>query len=189
LHQGCDLTMFNKNQRFEHREDQGPRVNWAIRFPQVRVVKDEEQLGVMTPDEARKIAQELGLDLVEIAPQARPPVCRIMDYGKFKYDQKIKEKEHNRKQRESQVQFKELRLSVFIAENDIETKINQAKKFLAEGSKVQFNLKFSGREMAHKDQGFEVVNKIVESLKDLSKIEKAPKMEGNRILCCLVPKK
>lgn len=82
-----------------------------------------------------------------------------------------------------------MRLSLTIAEHDVETKINQAKKFLTEGSKVQFNLKFSGREMAHKDQGFEVVNKIVESLKNLSNIEKAPKMEGNRILCCLGPKK
>lgn len=182
-------TMFKKNQRFDRREDQGPRVNWAIRFPQIRVVRDEEQLGIMSPDEARKIAQELGLDLVEIVPNARPPVCRIMDYGKFKYDQKIKEKEKARKQRESQVQFKELRLSVSIADHDVETKIAQAKKFLAEGSKVQFNLKFSGRQMAHKDQGFEVVNRIVESLKDLANIEKAPKMEGNRILCCLGPKK
>ena len=180
-----------KNQRFERdeRENQGPRINWAIRFPQIRVVKEEEQLGIMTPDEARRIAQEMGLDLVEIAPQARPPVCRIMDYGKFKYEQKIKEKEQARKQRESQVQFKELRLSVAIAEHDIETKINQAKKFLTEGMKVQFSLKFSGREMAHKDQGFEVVNKIVEALQNLANIEKAPKMEGNRILCCLGPKK
>jgi translation initiation factor IF-3 len=181
--------MFNKNQKFERREDQGPRVNWAIRFPQIRVVKDEEQLGVMSPDEARKIAQDLGLDLVEIAPQARPPVCRIMDYSKYKYDQKIKEKQQARKQRESLSQFKELRLSVAIADHDVATKINQAKKFLSEGSKVQFSLKFQGREMAHKDRGFEVVNKVVESLKDLANVEKAPKIEGNRILCCLGPKK
>jgi len=183
--------MFKKNQRFDRRDDQpqGPRINWQIRFPQVRVVREEEQLGVMTPDEARKIAQEDGLDLVEIAPQARPPVCRIMDYGKFKYEQKVKEKDKARKQRECVVQFKELRLSMNIAEHDVETKINQAKKFLEEGSKVQFNLKFSGRQNAHRDQGFEVVNRIVESLKDLANIEKAPKLEGNRILCCLGPKK
>lgn len=180
-----------KTQRFDRddRQDQEPRVNWAIRIPQIRVIKDEEQLGVMTPDAARKIAQELGLDLVEVAPQARPPVCRIMDYGKFKYEQKLKEKEKARKQRESQVQFKELRLSATIDKHDIEMKINQAKKFLKEGNKVRFNLKFSGRQLAHKDQGFEVVNNIVESLKDLADVEKTPKMEGNRILCCLGPKK
>lgn len=185
--------MFKKNHRsdqdFSDRDrDREPRINWQIRIPQIRVVKDEEQLGVMTPDEARKIAQELELDLVEIVPTARPPVCRIMDYGKYKYEQKMKEKEQARKQRESQIELKELRLSMGIAEHDMETKINQAKRFLSEGNKVQFNLKISGRQMAHKDQGLEVVNKIVNSLKDLANIDKSPKIEGNRIICCLGPK-
>lgn len=183
--------MFKKN----HRSDQDsrdrerePRINWQIRIPQIRVVKDEEQLGIMSPDEARKIAQELELDLVEIVPTARPPVCRIMDYGKYKYEKKVKDKEQARKQRESQVELKELRLSVSIAEHDVETKINQAKKFLSEGDKVQFNLKISGRQMAHKDQGFVVISRIVDSLKDIANIDKAPKLEGNRIICCLGPK-
>jgi translation initiation factor IF-3 len=183
--------MFKKNYRSDQDgrdHEREPRINWQIRIPQIRVVRDEEQLGVMSPDEARKIAQELELDLVEIVPTARPPVCRIMDYGKYKYEKKMKDKEQARKQRESQVELKELRLSMGIAEHDIETKINQAKKFLSEGNKVQFNLKISGRQMAHKDQGFVVVTRIVDSLKDIANIDKAPKIEGNRIICCLGPK-
>lgn len=183
--------MFKKNYRSDHERDRErePRINWQIRIPQIRVIKDEEQLGIMSPDEARKIAQELELDLVEIVPTARPPVCRIMDYGKYKYEKKMKEKEQARKQREAATELKELRLSMGIAEHDIETKINQAKRFIADGNKVQFNLKLHGhREMTHKDQAFVVINRIVESLKDLANIEKSPKMEGNRIICCLGPK-
>ena len=99
------------------------RVNWHIKSSQVRVVKDEEQLGIMSSDQARKIAQEAGLDLVEIAPQAKPPVCRIMDYGRFKYEQQIKKKEAAKKQRESVTHLKELRLRPCIAEHDSEVKI------------------------------------------------------------------
>ena len=139
------------------REDQN-RVNWQIRVPQVRVVRDEEQLGVMPTDAARKMAMDDGLDLVEIAPTAKPPVCRIMDYGRFKYEQNIKKKEAAKKQRESQVQLKEIRLRPAIQDHDIETKINQAKKFIEEGCRVQFNLQFKGyRELNHKDQGFTVM--------------------------------
>lgn len=170
------------------REDEN-RINWQIRVPQVRVVRDEEQLGIMSTDEARRIAQDAGLDLVEIAPTARPPVCRIMDYGRFKYEQKMKKKENEKKQRESQVQLKELRLRPGIAEHDTDTKINQAKKFLEEGCRVQFNLQFRGqREMSHKDQGFAVMKRVVESLGPVCVVEKAPRMEGNRIVCCLAPK-
>lgn len=165
------------------------RINWQIKVPQVRVIKDEEQLGIMSTDQARKIAQNEGLDLVEIVPKARPPVCRIMDYGRFKYEQTIKKKEASKKQRESQIQLKELRLRPGIAENDTDTKINQAKKFLEDGYKVQFNLQFRGqREMSHKDQGFAVLKRVTDSLVDFCIIEKPPKLEGNKIICCLAPK-
>lgn len=175
-------------ERDERREDEN-RVNWQIRVPQVRVVREEEQLGVMSTDEARRIAQDQGLDLVEIAPAARPPVCRIMDYGRFKYEQNIKKKEQAKKQRESQVQLKELRLRPGIAEHDTDTKINHAKKFLSEGHRVQFNLQFRGqREMSHKDQGFAVMKRVVEHLEEFCTVEKPPKLEGNRIICCLSPK-
>jgi translation initiation factor IF-3 len=130
----------NANNR---REDQN-RVNWQIRVPQVRVVRDEEQLGIMPTDQARKLAMDEGLDLVEIAPTAKPPVCRIMDYGRFKYEQNIKKKEASKKQRESQVQLKEIRLRPAIQEHDIETKLNQAKKFLEEKSKLEAVLTLLG---------------------------------------------
>lgn len=177
------------NRDVNRRNDDESRINWQIRVPQVRVVKDEEQLGIMSTDAARKLAQDDGLDLVEIVPQARPPVCRIMDYGRFKYEEKIKKKESAKKQRESQVQLKELRLRPGIADHDTDTKINQAKKFLEEGHRVQFNLQFRGqREMSHKDQGFAVMKRVTESLGSICIVEKAPKLEGNRITCCLAPK-
>jgi translation initiation factor IF-3 len=165
------------------------RVNWQIRVPQVRVVKEDQQLGIMPTDEARRLAQNEELDLVEIAPDARPPVCRIMDYGRFKYEQQLKKKELVKKQRESKVQLKELRLRPGIAEHDTDVKISQAKKFLEEGMRVQFNLQFKGqREMSHREKGFEVMQRILEGLQSVCVVEKVPKMEGNRIICILIPK-
>lgn len=182
---------FNKKfygDRDRRREDEN-RINWQIRVPQVRVVQDEKQLGIMPTDEARRLAQDEGLDLVEIAPTARPPVCRIMDYGRYKYEQQVKKKESAKKQRESEIQLKQLRLRPGIADHDTETKINQARKFLDEGCRVQFNLQFRGqREMSHRDQGFAVMNKVVETLGPVCVVEKAPKMEGNRISCIVAPK-
>lgn len=175
------------HKKSENREN---RVDWQIRVPQVRVVRDDEQLGIMSTENARRLAQEQGLNLVEIAPEARPPVCRIMDYSRFKYEQQIKKKESAKKQREAQVQIKELRLRPGIAEHDADIKINQAKKFLEDGMKVVFSLEFRGqREMSHKDKGFQVMQRIVETLKDSCVIEKQPKLEGKRILCCLAPSK
>lgn len=179
----------NRDYRRDYHRDGENRVNWEIRVPNVRVVKEEEQLGIMPTDEARRLAQDEGLDLVEVAPNARPPVCRIMDYGRFKYEQKVKLKEAAKKQRESQTQLKEIRLRPGIADHDTDTKINQAKGFLEEGCRVQFNLQFRGqREMSHKEQGFTVMNKVIASLQEFCSVEKAPKMEGNRITCCLGPK-
>jgi len=172
----------------DRRRDEN-RINWQIRSPQVRVVRGEEQLGIMPIDQARRLAQDEGMDLVEVASTARPPVCRIMDYGQFKYEQQLKKKENAKKQRESQVQLKELRLRPNIADHDAETKISQAKKFLEDGHKVQFNLFFRGqREMSHKEQGFAVMKKITEALSPFCIIERSPKMEGNRIVCFLSPK-
>lgn len=165
------------------------RINFNIRVPSVRVVQDGQQLGIMPTDKARQIAQEAGLDLVEIVPHAQPPVCEIMDYGKRKFEEKIKAKEAARKQRESEIQLKEIRLRPGIAEGDIDTKVAQAKGFLAEGKNVQFNLQFKGhREMSHKEQGFAVINKVVSDLAGVCVVEKAPKLEGNRITCRLIPK-
>lgn len=182
------MSFFGGRDGGRQNEDEN-RINFQIRVPQVRVVKDEEQLGVMPTDEARRLAQDDGLDLVEIAPQARPPVCRIMDYGRFRYEEKAKKKESAKKQRESQVQLKQLRLRPGIAEHDTDNKIVQAKKFLEDGNRVQFNLQFKGqREMSHKDQGFVVMNRVTQALELFCIVEKAPKLEGNRITCCLAPK-
>ena len=179
-----NINRFPKDRREDHN-----RVNWQIKVPQVRVVRDEEQLGVMSTDIARKMAMDEGLDLVEIAPTAKPPVCRIMDFGRFKYEQNLKKKEAAKKQRESQVQIKEIRLRPAIQDHDIETKVNQAKKFLEEGCRVQFNLQFKGyRELNHKEQGYGVINKVVQIMEQHGTLEKAPALEGNKIVCFFIPK-
>lgn len=174
--------------RFGNRNE-GQRLNLNIRAANVRLIHEGKQLGVVSIEQARKLAQEAGLDLVEIVPQANPPVCEIKDYGKWKFEEKIKAKENARKQRESQIILKEIRLRPLIGEHDIETKIAQAKKFIEEGKKVQFNLQFKGhRELANRDNGFMVINRVVTALEMVGVIEKAPKMEGNRIICCISPK-
>jgi translation initiation factor IF-3 len=166
------------------------RINWQIKVPAVRVIQDDQQLGVMPTDKARKIAQESGLDLVEVSPDSKPPVCRIMDYNKFKFEMKIKQKEQAKKQRESVVHLKELRLRPMIADHDVDTKINHAIKFLEEGNKIQFTLQFKGqREMAHKEQGFAVMNKIVGILSEHGELDKSPKLDGNKIMCSFNPRK
>lgn len=180
-----------KSYGYDNNKDKNEhRINWQIKVPQVRVIKENEQLGVMSTDQARKLAQETGLDLVEVSPESKPPVCRIMDYNKFKYEMKIKQKEQAKKQRESVVQLKELRLRPMIAEHDVDTKINHAIKFLEEGNKVQFTLQFKGqREMAHKEQGFAVMNKIVTILSEHGELDKSPKLDGNKIMCSFNPRK
>lgn len=165
------------------------RINWQIKSLTVRVIKGEEQLGIISTSEAIKIAQDDGVDLIEIVPGAKPPVCQILDFGKFKYEQRSKDKEFAKKQRESQVITKELRLRPGIQENDIETKLNQAKKFLAEGMKVQFNLEFrGGRQLSHKEQGFLIIQKVIENLNEVGVVEKNPKMDGKKIICSIAPK-
>lgn len=165
------------------------RINFQIKAPQVRLVKDNVQLGIFPIDKARKIAQEEGLDLIEIVANSNPPICKIMNYGRFKYEKKLKQKEQQKKQRETKMQLKELRLRPGIAIHDIETKINQAKKFLNDGCKVLFNLQFKGkRELSHQDQGFAVMKKVIELLDDSCVVEKNPQLEGNRIYCSVSPK-
>lgn len=165
------------------------RVNFQIRVPTVRVVKDGEQLGVMSIDNARKLAHESDLDLVEIVPNGQPPVCEIKDYGKWKFEEKIKLKDSARRQRAAQVELKQIRLRPGIAGHDVETKMLQAKKFIEEGKSVQLNLQFRGhREMSHKEQGFAIIDKMVTDLANFCAVEKAPRIEGNKIICRLNPK-
>ena len=153
------------------------RVNDAIRLTPVRVIDQHgTMLGVIETDDARQYAREAGLDLVEVSPGERPPVCKIMDYGKFKYDQKKRATQ----KKQHQTQVKEVRLRPKIGDHDIEFKMKQAVKFLKEKDKVKLNVFFRGRENAHHDRGREMLLEIIEKLDEIAKVEKPPGMEGGR---------
>ena len=163
-------------------------INEQIRDKEVRVVgADGEQLGVMSAREAQKLADEAGLDLVKIAPKAKPPVCKVIDYGKYRYEMARKEKDAKKKQKT--VELKEIRLSPNIEANDLNTKVNAAKKFLAKGNKVKITLRFRGREMAHMNSSKHILDDFAESLADVAVVEKAPKVEGRSIGMVLAEKR
>jgi translation initiation factor IF-3 len=151
-----------------------------IRIREVRLIDEAgTQVGVVETGEARRRAYDAGLDLVEVSPDARPPVCKIMDYGKFKYA--LKKKEHESKRKQHQVQIKEIRLRPKIAEHDVSYKAKQARDFLLDGDKVQVTMLFRGREMSHMDVARVVLDAFVKKLTDISKVERPPKMEGRRL--------
>jgi translation initiation factor IF-3 len=160
------------------------RCNERIRISPVRVIHDGKNLGIMPTHEALNRARNLGLDLVEVSAQSRPPVCSIMEYGKFMYDKQKKEKDKQTHKKE-----KEICLRYVIADHDLLTKVNQVRKFLEEGIKVKVIVKFKQREKAHKDQGFLVINKLISGVEDLAVLEKAPSMEGSNIVVRLDTKK
>lgn len=163
-------------------------INEQIRDKEVRVVGEEgEQLGVMSPKDAMKLAKEANVDLIKIAPSAKPPVCKLMDYGKFKYEQVRREKEAKKKQKT--VEVKEVRLSPNIDVNDLNTKNNAARKFLEKGNKVKVSLRFRGREMAHVDSSKHILNEFAEKLSDIAVVDKAPKMEGRSMTMFLTEKR
>ena len=163
-------------------------INEQIRDREVRVIGENgDQLGIMSSREAQALADEAGLDLVKIAPQATPPVCRIVDYGKFKYEQLRKEKEARKKQQQTEI--KEIRLSPNIDTNDLNTKVNAARKFLTKGDKVKVTLRFRGREMAHMNTTKHVLDDFAEALSDCSVIEKPAKVEGRSMSLFLTAKK
>lgn len=162
-------------------------INEEIRARELRVISsDGEQLGIMSRDEALDISEKKNLDLVLISPNANPPVAKILDYGKYRYDQQKREKEAKKKQKTSQV--KEIRLSTFIEEHDIQVKANTASKFLKDGDKVKVSLRFRGRERDYKSRGFEVMDKFAEVVRDVADIEKKPKFEGRSLIMFLSPK-
>ena len=163
-------------------------INEQIRDKEVRLVgADGEQLGIMSAREAQKIADEAGLDLVKIAPNAKPPVCKVIDYGKYRYEQARREKDAKKKQKT--VELKEIRLSPNIDTNDLNTKMNAAKKFLSKGDKVKITLRFRGREMAHMNQSKHILDDIAEQLTEVAVVEKAPKVEGRSISMVLAEKR
>lgn len=162
------------------------QLNEDIRDKEVRVITaDGEQLGIMSAKEALKKAEEKNLDLVKIAPTANPPVCKIMDYGKYRFDQAKKEKESKKNQRI--IETKEIRLSLNIDTHDFDTKANQARKFLATGHKVKVSIRFRGREMAHPQLGEETMRKFAEALSESCNVEKPAKLEGRQMLMFLAP--
>ena len=163
-------------------------INEQIRDKEVRVVSESgEQLGIMSARDAMKLAQEAELDLVKIAPTAKPPVCKIVDYGKFRYEQARKEKEAKKKQKT--VEVKEVRLSPNIDTNDLNTKMNNAKKFITKGNKVKVSLRFRGREMAHMQQSKHILDDFADMLKDVAVVEKPAKLEGRSLSMVLTEKR
>ncbi|SFR83834.1 translation initiation factor IF-3 [Anaeromicropila populeti] len=163
-------------------------INEQIRDKEIRLIGEEgEQLGIMSSKDAMKLAKEANLDLVKIAPQAKPPVCKIIDYGKYRYELARKEKEAKKKQKTTDV--KEIRLSPNIDENDLSTKANQARKFLTKGDKVKVTLRFRGREMAHMGMSRQILDKFFERVEDVAMVEKPAKLEGRSMIMFLTEKR
>ena len=163
-------------------------INGQIKDKEARVIgQNGEQIGIMSPKEAMKLAQEAELDLVKIAPKAQPPVCKIVDYGKYRYELARKEKDAKKKQKT--VEIKEVRLSPNIETNDLNTKVNNAKKFITKGNKVKVTLRFRGREMAHMQQSKHILDDFAEMLADVATVEKAPKLEGRAMSMVLTEKR
>ncbi len=163
------------------------QINEEIRDKEVRVVSAEGgQIGIMSAKEALALAEKSNLDLVKIAPGANPPVCKIMDYGKFRFEQAKREKEAKKNQKVMEI--KEVRLSLNIDTGDFNTKVNHALRFLRDGNKVKVSIRFRGREMAHTELGIDVMQRFAEACSEIGSVEKAAKLEGRSMLMFLVPK-
>ncbi|NBQ74331.1 MAG: translation initiation factor IF-3 [Acetobacteraceae bacterium] len=166
---------------------EGPRINDEIRVPQVRLIDDAgEMIGIMSAREALIRAYDVGLDLVEISPNAVPPVCKILDYGKYKYEQQKKANEARKKQKV--VEIKEIKVRPNIDDHDYEVKMKQMKNFIGEGDKVKVTLRFRGREMAHQELGVKVLERIRSDLIELVKVEQMPKLENRQMVMVVAPK-
>lgn len=163
-------------------------INEQIKDKEIRLIGENgEQLGIVATKDAMRMAEEAELDLVKIAPTAKPPVCKIIDYNKFKYEQSRKEKEAKKKQKT--VELKEVRLSPNIDSNDLNTKVNNARKFIGKGNKVKITLRFRGREMAHMQQSRHVLDDFAKQLEDIAVVEKPSKLEGRSISMVLTEKR
>ncbi len=164
------------------------RINDQIRAAEVRLIDEKgEQLGVVSLQEALKKADEAGFDLVEVSPTAKPPVCRIIDYGKFLYQKEKKLKEARKKQKT--VEIKEMKFTPRIDKHDFDYRIKRVREFIAKGDKVKITIRFRGREMAHTELGFDVIKRVKEEVKDICQIEKPSKLEGRNITMVIVPLK
>jgi len=175
------------NQQTRNPAQDGPRINDRIKATEVRLISDTgEQVGVLPIREALTRAEELGLDLVEVSPDAKPPVCRLIDYGKFKYQQSKKAQEAKKKQ--VVIEVKEINLTPNTDKHDIETKQNHIKRWIAEKARVRVGVKFRGREMSHIDLGYKVLQELMTGLEDIVIQESSPRMEGRRLVVTFLPK-
>jgi translation initiation factor IF-3 len=166
------------------------KMNQEIKAPEVRVLdEDKSQIGVMSLQEALQIAEDKGLDLIEIVPKAKPPVCQVISHKKYLYQQKKKEKEKQKKQKETQVQLKSMRFGANTEEHDYNFKLQKIRDFLEDNNKVQVFVLFKGRQMIHKDRGYKLLENIAEDIKDLGQVERRPKMAGNRLTMIVGPYK
>ncbi|MEB3161786.1 MAG: translation initiation factor IF-3 [Prochlorothrix sp.] len=165
-----------------------PQINERIRFPKIRVVDtDGQQLGILSPREALKIAQEKELDLVLVSDKADPPVCRIMDYGKYKFEQEKRAREAKKRQHNAEV--KEVKMRYKIDEHDYQVRINQARRFLKAGDKVKATITFRGREIQHSDLAQSLLQRMATDLQEFAEVQQAPKKEGRNMMMLLTPKK
>lgn len=181
-----EATIATENTNAPVRESDGPRINREIKSKEVRLINyNGENLGVVSITEALKIAQEVGLDLIEISPQVTPPVCKVLDYGKYKYE--MQKKKNEAKKNQKVVNIKELKLRPMIDTHDYEVKVKQAKKFLEQGDKVKFTMRYKGREMSANDMGKEILNRLIEDLEGIGKVDSAPKLEGKQMFMIVSP--
>ncbi len=180
------MADFKQNYFQKRTRDRGPRSNNRISSPEVQVIaNDGDNLGIMTTNEAISKAKNLGLDLIEIAPNANPPVCKIMDMGKYKYD--AQKKANLAKKKQKIIALKEIKMRPVTETHDYEFKVKNAKKFIAKGDKVKFTIRFKGRELQHSHLGNELMTKIKEDMKDIGKVESHPKFDGKQMIMVIQP--
>ena len=180
------MADFKQNYFQRRTKDRGPRSNNRITSPEVQVItNDGDNLGILNTNEAISKAKEEGLDLIEISPKARPPVCKIMDMGKFKYD--AQKKANKAKKKQKKIELKEIKLRPVTEVHDYTFKIKNAQKFLSKGDKVKFTIKFKGRELQHSHLGNELMNKIKQDMQEIGKVELQPKFDGKQMIMVIQP--
>ncbi len=180
------MAEFKQNYFQRRTKDRGPRVNNRINSPEVQVIASNgENLGILNTNQAIAMAKEEGLDLIEIAPKANPPVCKIIDIGKFKYD--AQKKANKAKKKQKIVSLKEIKLRPVTGTHDYDFKVKNAKKFIIKGDKVKFTIRFKGRELQHSHLGNELMNKIKEDMKEIGKVELDPKFDGKQMIMVIQP--
>lgn len=184
------ITQFNRRPPYRDSRDYGPRINDRIRVTPLRLIdQDGQMVGVVELEDAKQRAAAAGLDLVEIAPDSKPPVVRIMDFGKFKYEQAKKEKQSKTKSKAGEMKEVRLGRSMKIDPHDVEIRVNQARQFLLEGYRVVFVQNFRGRELAYKNRGDQRMEEIAQSLADIGRVELAPRLNGKRMSMIIVPER